>query len=150
MFRPPTAETTWARIANRTCTGGTEAGWNNALQIIGNNMWFGTNATKVYKSTDLGLTWTSGATTGTVNSYAVHYNTASVGLAGGTAMVLSTNGETSYSAVTNPGTAGNINGIDGAGTDWWAIRSGNTIYRSTDGATTWTNAHVPNFSIPAY
>lgn len=137
----------WARIATEPAQVGTEAGWNNALQIIGNNMWFGTNATKVYKSTDLGLTWTSGATTGTVNSYAVHYNTASVGLAGGTAMVLSTNGGTSYSAVTNPGTTGNINGIDGAGSDWWAIRSGNTIYRSTNGAANWTNAHVAGTSV---
>jgi photosystem II stability/assembly factor-like uncharacterized protein len=138
---------TWARMATEPTQVGAEAGWNNSLQIIGNNMWFGTNATKVYRSTDLGLTWTSGATTGTVNTYAVHYNTASVGLAGGTAMVLSTNGGTSYSAVTNPGTAGNINGIEGAGSDWWAIRSGNTIYRSTNGAANWTNAYVSGTAV---
>ncbi len=139
--------TTWARMATEPAQVGTEAGWNNALQIIGTNMWFGTNATKVYRSTDLGLTWTSGATTGTVNTYAVHYNTASVGLAAGTAMVLSTNGGTSYSAVTNPGTAGNMNGLEGAGSDWWSIRSGNTIYRSTNGAATWTNAFVSGTAV---
>jgi len=137
---------TWARMATEPTQVGTEAGWNNSLHIVGTNMWFGTNATKVYRSTDLGLTWTSGATTGTVNTYAVHYNTASVGLAAGNAMVLSTNGGTSYSAVTNPGTAGNMNGLEGAGSDWWSIRSGNTVYRST-GAATWTNAFVSGTAV---
>ncbi|MBX7044018.1 MAG: T9SS type A sorting domain-containing protein [Ignavibacteria bacterium] len=139
--------TTWARMATEPAQVGTEAGWNNSLQIIGTNIWFGTNNTKVYRSTDLGLTWTSGATTGTVNTYAVHYNNATTGLAGGTAMVLSTDGGTSYSSVTAPGTAGNLNGIEGNGSDWWAIRSGNTIYRSTNGAASWTNAFVSGTAV---
>ncbi len=132
----------WARMATEPTQVGTEAGWNNSMKIIGNNIWFGTNNTKVYRSTDLGLTWTGVATTGTLNTYAVHYNSPTTGLAGGNAMVLSTNGGASYSTVTNPGTTGNINGIEGFGTDWWSIRSGNTVYRSTDGAATWTNAHI--------
>ena len=49
---------------------GTDAGWNNSLHIVGTHIWFGTNGTKVYHSTDLGVTWTYGATTGTVNTYA--------------------------------------------------------------------------------
>ena len=138
---------TWARMATEPAQVGTEAGWNNSFQIVGTNMWFGTNNTKVYRSTDLGLTWTSGATTGTVNTYGVHYNNATTGLAGGTAMVLSTNGGTSYSSVTAPGTAGNLNGIEGNGSDWWAIRSGNTIYRSTNGAASWTNAFVSGTAV---
>ena len=138
---------TWARMATEPAQVGTEAGWNNSFQIVGTNMWFGTNNTRVYRSTDLGLTWTSGATTGTVNTYGVHYNNATTGLAGGTAMVLSTNGGTSYSSVTAPGTAGNLNGIEGNGSDWWAIRSGNTIYRSTNGAASWTNAFVSGTAV---
>ncbi|MBL0106861.1 MAG: T9SS type A sorting domain-containing protein [Ignavibacteria bacterium] len=121
---------------------GTDAGWNNSLHIVGTHIWFGTNGTKVYHSTDLGVTWTYGATTGTVNTYAVHYNNTTTGLAGGTAMVLSTNGGANYSAVTTPGTAGNLNGIEGAGTDWWAIRSDANIYRSTNGASSWTTAYT--------
>ena len=138
---------TWARMATEPAQVGTEAGWNNSFQIVGTNMWFGTNNTRVYRSTDLGLTWTSGATTGTVNTYGVHYNNATTGLAGGTAMVLSTNGGTSYSSVTAPGTAGNLNGIEGNGSDWWAIRSGNTVYRSTNGAASWTNAFVSGTAV---
>ena len=132
----------WARMATEPAQVGSEAGWNNSFLIIGTNMWFGTNATRVYHSTDLGLTWTSGATTGTVNTYNLHYNTTSVGLAGGTAMVKSTDGGTTYTTVTSPGTSGNINGIEGNGTDWWAIRSSAVIYRSTDGGATWTTAHT--------
>ena len=57
-------------------------------------------------------------------------------------MVLSTNGGANYSSVTAPGTAGNLNGIEGAGTDWWAIRSDANIYRSTNGASSWTTAYT--------
>lgn len=134
--------TNWARMATEPAQVGAEAGWNNSFQIIGTNIWFGTNSTKVYHSTDLGATWTSGATTGTANTYGVHYNNLTTGLAGGTAMVVSTNGGTSYSAVTSPGTAGNMNGVEGQGTDWWALRSDANIYRSTNGGAAWTTAYT--------
>lgn len=133
---------TWNRMATEPVQVGSEAGWNNSFLISGSNMWFGTNSTKVYRSTDLGLTWTSGATTGTVNTYSVHFNSATNGLAAGNATVKTSDGGVSYSAATSPGTSGNLNGLEGTGSEWWSIRSGNTVYRSTDGAATWTNAHV--------
>lgn len=132
--------TTWARMATEPAQVGTEAGWNNSFLISGTNMWFGTNNTRVYHSTDLGLTWTSGVTTGTVNTYAVHFNTTSNGMAAGDATVASTDGGTSYTAVTSPGTTGNLNGLEGNGTDWWALRSDANIYRSTNGGANWTTA----------
>lgn len=135
---------TWVRMATEPSVLNTDAGWNNSLSIDGSNIWFGTNGTKVYHSTDLGLTWTFGVTTGTSNSYALHFNNITTGLIGGSAMLMSTNGGTSYSGVTAPGTIGNINGIGGDGTDWWAIRADANIYRSTDGAVSWTNA----FNLP--
>jgi photosystem II stability/assembly factor-like uncharacterized protein len=138
---------TWARMATEPTQVGTEAGWNNSLQVIGTHIWFGTNATKVYHSTDLGVTWTSGATTGTANTYGVHFNSITNGLAGGTAMVGTTNGGTSFTAVTSPGTAGNMNGIEGQGTDWWALRSDANIYRSTNGGTAWTTAYTQTAAV---
>jgi len=132
----------WARMATEPDQVGSEAGWNNSFLVLGNNIWFGTNSTKVYKSTDLGLTWSSAATTGTINTYAVHFNSASNGISGGNATVKSTDGGTSWTAVTSPGTTGNINGFDGNGTDWWGIRSGAVVYRSTDAGATWTTAHT--------
>ncbi|MBV6477992.1 MAG: Ycf48-like protein [Ignavibacteria bacterium] len=132
----------WARMATEPAQVGSDAGWNNSFLISGTHIWFGTNGTKVYHSPDLGLTWSSGATTGTVNTYAVHFNTTTNGLAGGNAMVKSVDGGTTYTAVTNPGTSGNINGIEGNGTDWWAIRSSAVIYRSTDAGATWTSPYT--------
>jgi len=138
---------TWARMATEPAQVGAEAGWNNSFQIVGTHMWFGTNATRVYHSPDLGLTWSSGPTTGTVNTYAVHFNTATNGLASGTAVVRTTDGGTSYTAATSPGTAGNISGLEGAGTDWWATRSGAVIYRSIDAGATWTSPYTQTGAI---
>ncbi|MDQ3021399.1 MAG: choice-of-anchor J domain-containing protein [Bacteroidota bacterium] len=138
---------TWARMATEPAQVGGNAGWNNSFHIVGTHMWFGTNGTKVYHSPDLGLTWTNAPTTGTVNTYAVHYNSTTNGLAGGTAMVSSSNGGTSYSLVAPPGTAGNINGIEGAGTDWWATRSGTDVYRSTNQGANWTSAHTQSGAV---
>ena len=134
--------TTWAQVPTAPAQVGTEAGWNNSFSIIGTNIWWGTNSTKVYRSTDMGATWSSGVSTGTVNTYALHYNNPTTGIAGGTATVVSANGGTSYTAATSPGTSGNINGFEGVGTDWWGIRSGATVYRSTNAAATWTDAYT--------
>lgn len=43
-----------------------------------------------------------------------------------------------------------MNGLEGTGADWWAIRSGNTIYRSTNGAANWTNAFVSGTAVFGY
>jgi hypothetical protein len=128
----------WARMATEPVQVGAEAGWNNSFQVMGTHIWFGTNATKVYHSSDLGVTWASGVATGSVNTYALHYNSATNGLAGGTAMVKSVDGGTTYTAATTPGLSGNVSGITGVGTNWWSVRTGTDIYRSTDQGTTWT------------
>ena len=131
---------TWARMATEPTQVGSEAGWNNSMYILGSNMWFGTNNTKVYHSTDLGVTWTSGATTGNLNTFSVHYNSTSNGLAGGVTMSKSVDGGTTYTAATIPGTTGSLNGLEGKGDDWWAIRTGADVYRSTNQGSTWTTA----------
>lgn len=133
---------TWARMATEPVQVGTEAGWNNSFLIKGTHIWFGTNNTRVYHSTDLGLTWSSGTTTGTLNTYAVHYNSLNDGLAGGgvaaTPLVKTNDGGTTYSqTATYPGTTGNLDGLEGNGLDWWAIRTSATIYRSQDQGATW-------------
>lgn len=130
----------WARMATEPVQVGTEAGWNNSFQVLGTNIWFGTNNTKVYHSSDLGATWSSAAATGSANTYATHFNSATNGLAGGTAMVKTVDGGTTYTVATSPGTSGNISGITGIGSDWWAVRTGTDIYRSVNQGTNWTSA----------
>jgi len=138
---------TWARMATEPTQVGAEAGWNNSFQILGTHMWFGTNATRVYHSSNLGLTWSSGTTTGTADIYALHFNSATTGLAGGTAIVRTTNGGANYTSATSPGASGNISGISGAGTDWWAVRSSAIIYRTIDAGATWTSPYTQTGAI---
>ncbi|MBV6478799.1 MAG: hypothetical protein HGGPFJEG_01556 [Ignavibacteria bacterium] len=132
---------TWARMATEPTQVGAEAGWNNSFQIEGTNMWFGTSETKVYHSTNLGLTWTSAATTGTLNTYALHFSSLTNGLAGGNAMVKSTDGGSSYVSTSSPGTTGNLNGLEGYGSDWWGLRSDANVYRSINHGANWTIAY---------
>jgi hypothetical protein len=109
-----------------------EAGWNNAMFTSGSNLYFGTNKTKIYYSSNSGASWTPQATTGLVNSYFTYFN-GGIGWTGSTVCLKSTNGGTNWSAFTFPG-AGTIYGIVGSPSQWWAIR-GLNVYGSTDGLT---------------
>ena len=133
---------TWNRMATEPTQVGSEAGWNNSFYITGSNIWFGTSATKVYHSTDLGVTWTSGVTTGSASTFAVHFNDANNGLTGGTAMLKTVDGGTTWTATTIPGASGSLDGISGIGTDYWAIRTGTDVYRTTNQGGTWTTAYT--------
>lgn len=110
---------------------GSEAGWNNAMFVQGDNLWFGTNNTRVYKSTNFGSTWTFGATTGTANSYSVAFN-GNTGFSGQTVAVKSTDGGATYATVTLPGsgTCYSFNTIQGSNKFWY--NRSNIIYASTD------------------
>jgi photosystem II stability/assembly factor-like uncharacterized protein len=135
----------WTQMPTAPLAVGSEAGWNNSFQVSAPNMWFGTNSTKIYISTNLGLTWTSSATTGTTNSSALHFNSGTLGLVGGTAMLKTTNGGANFTSVTFPG-SGTIFGIDGNDTSFWAVR-GTIIYQSTNSGTTWTTAQTATGSL---
>ena len=56
------AGVTWTKIAMAPTSTGSEAGWNNSFAAVGDHLWFGTNSSKIYRSTDRGQTWTSHAT----------------------------------------------------------------------------------------
>lgn len=141
LWKSTDAGSTWDSSGLFLPQVGTEAGWVNSLLTRGNNIWFGTNNTKSYNSTNFGSNWTSGVTTGLLNSYSIHFNSNSLGLAGGTAIVKSTDGGATYTSVgTAPGT-GNINAIEGKDNDFWYIR-GTGIYRSTNAGDNWTQVHT--------
>jgi photosystem II stability/assembly factor-like uncharacterized protein len=50
---------TWSAITPTVPSTGTEAGWNNGYDFVGDIGWFGTNNSKLFKTTDRGATWTS-------------------------------------------------------------------------------------------
>lgn len=148
LWKTTDAGLTWDSAGMFLPQNAAEAGWNNSAALIGNHIWFGTNNTRVYHSTDFGSTWTSGPTTGSLNTYSLHFTSPTVGIGGGTATVKTTDGGVTYGApVTVPG-SGNILGIEGKGDNFWCGR-GAVIYRSTDGGATWALEHTAAGTVQA-
>ncbi len=118
-----------------------EAGWNNAMCVVGNNIWFGTNNTKVYRSTNAGATgsWTGVATTGNLNTYGVWFTSATNGICVGTIVQKTTDGGVTWVNGGTVGGSGNMTSIGGIGDNYWLTR-GNNTYGSTDFGATWTGA----------
>lgn len=129
---------------------GTEAGWNNSYCAIDTgHIWFGTNASKIYKG-GLRSGFTSGSTT-VINSYGVaffDYNTGSAIMYTGSAVganANSTNGGSTWTATSfTPAQVGyGIKAIPFSSTFGWMCVGGSAttagkIYRTTNKGTSWT------------
>jgi hypothetical protein len=120
-----------------------EAGWNNAMYVSGNNIWFGTNSVRLYYSSNNGANWTA-QTTPAVNQYGVWFNNATTGMAGGANLFMTTNGGTAWTNLTSLGT-GNVAGITGSGNAWFFVRQTTAIYKSTNNGVNW----VSDYTAPA-
>ncbi len=135
---------TWNPISTPLPQVGAEAGWNNSMSVIGTtNIWFGTNSSKVYRSTDGGSTWTSGATS-FGSSVSVSFVTANNGIVGGNPSGLdrTTDGGVTWASQTEPG-SGSLSGMASAGTrDFWLVQGG-TVYHSRDRGSSWAAEYTP-------
>jgi photosystem II stability/assembly factor-like uncharacterized protein len=58
MWKTTNGGITWDSTGMRIPQNGTETGWHNSLAVMYNNIWFGTNNSRIYKSTNLGLNFT--------------------------------------------------------------------------------------------
>lgn len=134
---------TW-NAAPSLAQSGTEAGWNNALYVSGSRMYFGTNNTTIYYSSDSGNSWVPETTTGQVNSYSIWFNSGSMGLMGGTDCDATTDGGTTWSPITVPGTGTALGGITGIDNQWWVARQSapGIIYYSSDNGATWSTQYT--------
>jgi hypothetical protein len=146
----------WTLGANAPASVGTEAGWNNAYCALDTgHIWWGTNVSKIYKGSFRGP-FTSGPTTGEVNSFGVWFNDANTGVATMTNVsyavlpnMTSVNGGSTWTAGFTPGNAMfGIRGIPGTGYVWMCGGSTSLgqIYRSTNSGVNWTaqTITVPN------
>ncbi|MGA2669751.1 MAG: T9SS type A sorting domain-containing protein [Ignavibacteria bacterium] len=129
---------------------GTEAGWNNSMSIKNNHIWFGTNNSRIYHSSNLGASWISQSTAPEVNTYTVWFSQdTSYGFAGGTTLLLTSNGGTVWRDTTAPGTGnftGFTEGVQGV-KDYppmivWYTRSDNSLYLRMYPSVNWTLAYT--------
>ena len=134
---------------------GTEAGWNNSVWINNGKIWFGTNNTKLYYSSNFGANWVAQPTTGSVNSYTVWFYRlfgGIDGLIGGADMFRSSNSGFNWDAQVSAG-SGNFGGITGgpnvifdagSGGFWFtfSVRGTGEIYTSTNGGTNWFSQYT--------
>ncbi len=139
LWKTTDAGSTWDSTGMFLPVTGSEAGWNNAMCVIGTNIWFGTNNTKVYRSTNGGATgsWTAGVTTGNVSTYGVWFTSATNGLCVGTIAQKTTDGGATWVSAGTPGGTGNMTSVGGNGNYYWLSR-GTNIYGTSDFGATWT------------
>jgi photosystem II stability/assembly factor-like uncharacterized protein len=121
---------------------GSEAGWNSSMSVINNKIWFGTNNTRIYYSSNSGLNWMIQSTAPELNSYSMTIEPVLqlTGFMGGTNMLKTTNGGTNWTPVTVPAT-GNFSGFainTSASPYAWLVRSTNSIYYAFLPYTSWS------------
>src|SRR4030095_3981903 len=141
LWKSTNGGATWDSTGMYLLQAGSEAGWNNAMCVIGNDVWFGTNNTKVYHSTNFGATgsWTAGVTTGNINTFGVWFTSSTNGLCDGALVQVSTNGGSTWTNGGTVGGTGNMTSLGGSGSNFWLTR-GNNIYGSTNNGAAWTGA----------
>jgi photosystem II stability/assembly factor-like uncharacterized protein len=127
---------------------GAEAGWNNSIYISSQAqtsfqdslVWFGTNNSRVYHSSNFGMTWIAQSTASELNSYALGFlQWGDIdGLAGGTNLMRTSNSGMNWTPQASVGT-GNFSGfvlfpgslIYG---NCWYTRNTTSIYKGNYGS----------------
>jgi subtilisin family serine protease len=144
----------WTAITPTVPGPGTEAGWNNAADFVGDFGWFGTNNSKIYKTTDRGATWKSYATP-SIHSVDMSFRDENVGMArfaqetvngastGTNALALTTDGGVTWKTLTTITTqASGAVAMERGGKRAWVMQNGN-CFMSTNLGVTWTVQPVP-------
>ncbi|MBZ0202236.1 MAG: T9SS type A sorting domain-containing protein [Ignavibacteria bacterium] len=140
---------TWDSSSFYLPQAGSETGYNNSFFFdVSAGVWFGTTNTRVYKTLTL-VSWAPQTTTGQTDSYAIWFNNPLIGMTGGTGMLVTSNGGTTWQNTLSPlpGTAV-ISGITGSGNMYLATRQATQIYITNNIGLTWSqsyNAPAGNF-----
>lgn len=147
------AGATWSAITQPLTAGNSsEAGWNNSFAANGDNLWFGTNNSRIYRSTDRGRTWAF-TSTPSVNCFFLAFANASDGIAtfapgsngAGTYMICVTrDGGKSWRQVSPPFSGTQATGVSFVpGTTRAFVATQNGVYETSDFGVTWKQMAVP-------
>lgn len=119
----------------------TESGFANSLWKSGGNIWFGTNNSRVYHSTNNGSTWTYGSTTPETGSYAVWMGASpyNLGYAAGNTLYKSTNAGVNWTLDATAVGTGAISSFTGSTEifNYVFYTRGSTIYYKYINASNW-------------
>jgi subtilisin family serine protease/photosystem II stability/assembly factor-like uncharacterized protein len=129
----------WTHLANEPVGLSDEAGWNNAFSWTDETHgWFGTNKSKVWRTTDAGATWLPG-TTPDAGSVAISFADNTNGMAGylDGALSVTTDGGATWSARTSPTTQPITSLSYVPGTSYAWISDAYGPYLSRDRGSTW-------------
>lgn len=104
------------------------------------NIWWGTSITTIYRSTNSGVNFSiHEANVSGIYIQSIFYSSPTEGLSASITMSKSTNGGVNYAGLPAPG-AGNIEGIQGEGSNYWYVR-GTEIFMSTNSGASWQNVN---------
>jgi photosystem II stability/assembly factor-like uncharacterized protein len=98
----------WTHLSNEPLTSGSEAGWNNSFcwtdELHG---WFGTNNSRIWRTTNGGASWFSGSTPA-ASSVGVSFGDALHGIAGFSngSLAATTNGGVTWASIVSPVASG--------------------------------------------
>ncbi|HWA06025.1 MAG TPA: T9SS type A sorting domain-containing protein [Ignavibacteria bacterium] len=126
---------------------GNEKGYANSLWASGNNIWFGTDNFRVYKTDNYALSWQTLSTGTEKNSASLWFDfDFNIGLSGNTNLIRTINSGNNWSIEPLPG-SGNIISTTGSAHSRfnWVIRSDNRIYLNPHNSNNWVHDYTaPN------
>lgn len=120
---------------------GNETGLNNSLFMRGNRIWFGTDSSRIYYSSNGGSNWINQSTAPETNINSIFIDTViNYGFSAGSTLLKTTNSGTNWVQTSAPGSGifGGIIKDVNYYTMWWYIRSNNNIYNSMNSGNNWS------------
>ncbi len=142
---------------------GSETGYNNSFVMAQNRVWFGTNNSRIYYSTNNGTNWIVQSTTPEASVYSIWFDQggSANGFFGGANVYKTTDYGTAWTSIGSIGT-GNIAGLAGLpmwSGNLWYVKSGNSNIYFGYGVGSWvsqytapagTYRHITTERIPNY
>jgi len=133
----------WAPISTPVAAPASEHGWNNSYDFIGDIGWFGTNNSRVYKTTDRGQTWTWYAMP-SKNSIDVSFRDTRTGVArfsrqadqGTDTLAVTRDGGETWQLISSVAAPSGTAFFERGGKRLWFLRGANALV-STDVGATW-------------
>jgi len=134
LWKTTNAGLNWDSTGLNLPQNGTETGFNNSLVIVNDTIWFGTNNSRIYKSTNYGTNWSFISTSPEVNSSMlwipqnIMYGSINYKVIGGNNIYYSTNQGANWLQATCPG-SGMFTGFAGGlvGSDYFALGPGYAV-----------------------